>query len=103
MFPGDYLRRAGYEKQLEPITATSPTGETTEGTAERPDHESMWIDTEGKVLSYEDARKQAFGSCKCCGKPSAYPGALRCGAACNAMHEAKDCLCYAEKVDQPTG
>ena len=98
MFPGDYLRRAGYTKQLEPIVATSPLGERVVGTTEKPDYKSAWVDPDGNVLSYADARRQAFGSCECCGQPAAYPGAPRCGGACNARHEAKDCLCYAEKT-----
>ena len=33
--------------------------------------------------------------CQCCGKPLAYDGAIRCGAACTARHEGKRCRCYA--------
>lgn len=37
--------------------------------------------------------------CQCCGKPLAYDGALRCGAACTARHEAKRCRCYQREGD----
>ena len=80
-FPADYLREAGYTKEAPSLS----------------DPDSLWGSPEGESMSYDDARAKVFGTCACCGEPSAYPGAIRCGAACTAMHEAKDCRCYAQK------
>jgi hypothetical protein len=78
MFPKDYLEAAGY---VETIVKGLP----------------VWLSPKSKKeLSYYEARLEAFGKCECCGEPRAYPGAVRCGAACTAMHEAKDCQCYAQ-------
>lgn len=81
MFPGDYLREAGYE---EIIVKGMP----------------VWLSPDGQELSYYNARAEAFGTCECCGEPNAYPGALRCGAACTAMHEGKACKHYPPRADQ---
>ncbi len=78
MFPKDYLSEAGY---VELIVKGMP----------------VWLSPEGDELSYYEARVKAFGTCECCGEPRAYPGAVRCGAACSAMHEAKDCNCYSQR------
>lgn len=83
-FPFDYLVEAGYQQ-----VGAVP--------GERFDSDKKWKDPEGNELTYDEARAKAFGSCKCCGRAAAYPGALRCGAACSAMHEFKDCLCYKPK------
>jgi len=37
---------------------------------------------------------EAKDECPCCGREKAYGDAIFCGAACNAQHEAKRCLCY---------
>jgi hypothetical protein len=78
MHPGDYLRQAGYAKETEAL----------------PDTESRWSDARGVTWSFDDACASVMGRCACCGKANSYPGGVRCGAACTAMHEAKDCACY---------
>jgi hypothetical protein len=83
-FAFDYLIEAGY-KQI-----GAPPGEVF-------DSRRLWQSPKGGQLTYKEARAEAFGSCECCGQPAAYPGALRCGAACSAMHEGKDCLHYKPK------
>jgi hypothetical protein len=83
MFPRDYLIRSGYKELVSTVDAYK--------------HPQGWESPTGDRMSFEEARKEAFGSCPCCGKPNAYPGAVRCGAACTAMHEGKDCNCYKQK------
>ena len=80
MFPKDYLIAAGYEEVLDGGVPS-------------------WKDPQGNIMNFYEARARCFGKCQCCGKPNAYPGALRCGAACTAMHEAKHCECYAQGKD----
>ena len=75
MFPKDYLIRAGFKEVIEKGLP-------------------VWQSPEGDKMSYYEARAKAFGTCECCGEPKAYPGAVRCGAACTAMHEGKNCKCY---------
>jgi hypothetical protein len=83
MFPADYLERAGYRK------------------IENPGTSAKWLSPGGNVTDFDTACREVMGSCACCGKPNSYPGGVRCGGACNAMHEAKDCLCYAQKSNYP--
>lgn len=83
-FPSDYLIEAGYTQyEAAPGEQFNPS--------------KKWRSPGGILLTYAEARAEAFGTCDCCGRPAAYPGALRCGAACNAMHEGKDCLHYKPK------
>lgn len=81
MFPADYLRAAGYAKLSETLS----------------DMDSFWANPEWKSMPFDDACAAVMGRCTCCGKANSYPGGIRCGAACTARHEFKDCRCYAEK------